>query len=167
MAEIMTGLAVVIAAVSAAVAIVARRDSARSAKAAEAALELERREVARQTELCDVRWERVNRGPAGLLAYRNCGTTSAYDVTVVVTINDERFEVGSDHVPGGDSIQYDASDLLGRAQREAANARSRARSSRPGVFYVPMTRFNVRARIAWKSELGTPSAQSIPADNPA
>ena len=60
-----------------------------------------------------------------------------------------------------DSIEFDARSRYQEAGQRAANESFSGR----GVTYIAARQFDVSARISWKSELGTPGAQSIPAES--
>ena len=152
----------VVAVAALAVAWLARRDSHRSAEAsaasAEAAAEsaaVAQRNEARHLERTDVRWERRReRGDDhSQVVYRNVGTTPAFQVAVVLTINDARVTVEADVVEPGGSITYDASGM-GRRVVIAAGYGPDGASRAYG------TRYTVTARITWQSKLGTPGVWS-------
>jgi hypothetical protein len=156
---ISAALAAVIAVVAAAFA---RRDSRRSADAAERSAAtaedsagssaesaaVARREEGRLIERSDVEWRRLVERPErrGHLEFRNVGTTVAHVVTAVVSVNGERIHLECDRVLAGGSSTYDATKL-GKTAVIAGSV---------GGKYVYGTKFDVTARITWQSQLGTP-----------
>lgn len=159
-----TVVAAVLALVSAGVAILARRDSRSSAEssrdaadAAQHSLDLARQQDARTLERRDVRWERIKSG--GVLEYRNVGTTTAHDVTAVLTINGERVPLNDlGDVQAGGSFSHDASDTYAAAVR-ADRARTQRMNAGGMIFASRGPEFVVTARITWESELGIPGVQ--------
>jgi hypothetical protein len=167
-AGVVGGVAGAGGAVWAAVAAVgARREAARSAAAAEdsadsarGSLDVMRAEAARAVERVDVGWARQrNKRKPGFVTLRNIGSTTAYDVAVVLTINGDRIELAPGNVAPGGLVEHDATDIY-RAESQAASA-AMARASAAGVFYAASTKFRVSARITWQSELGTPDVLVI------
>ena len=134
--------------------------SSRSAVAAEESLELSRLEARRQVERTDVEWEREEREDhPGFVVYRNVGTTTAYAVTAVLTINDHRTDLTCGDISANGLIEYDAGQLYTLAEQELAA--DYAAMSAAGIDYVSRTRFVVTARISWESELGTPIIRTL------
>lgn len=159
-----TAIAAIVAVVAIVVAALARRDSRRSADAAERSAAtsedsakssaesaaVARREEARRIERNDVEWRRVAERPErGDLQFRNVGTTTAYVVTTVLTVNGARIHLQQECVAAGESITYDARELGKRVVIAASFGPS-------GTNRAYGTRFDVHARITWQSELGTP-----------
>lgn len=149
------------------VAVGARHEAARSAAAAEdsaasarGSLDVARAEAARAVERADVSWERLRdeRRP-GFVTLQNSGSTTAYDVAVVLTINGERVALAPGDVAPGGLVEHDATSTY-RAESQAAST-AMARASTAGVFYAASTKFRVSARITWQSELGTPDVRVI------
>jgi hypothetical protein len=145
-----------------AVAWLARRDSHRSAeasaasaKAAAESVAVAQRDEARQLERTDVKWERLRkRGEDhSQVVYRNAGTTPAFQVAVVLTINDARVTVEADMVEPGGSISYDATGMGRRVVIAASYGPD-------GANRAYGTRYTVIARITWQSKLGTPGVWS-------
>ena len=130
--------------------------SERSAVAAEESLGLSRLEARRQIERTDVEWEREKRqGPGGgVVAYRNVGSTTAYAVTAVLTINGQRFDATFGDIPANGLIEQDTGDLYALAQQK--RWADEAAMSSAGYVYGGRTHFAVTARISCQSELGTP-----------
>lgn len=161
-----SGVAAVVAMIAVAVAWLARRDSKRSAGAAErSAISSEdsakssadsaavaQREEARGIERADVEWQRIVERPARQehVEFRNVGTTTAYVVTAVVTINGERIHLQQDQVQPAANLTYDATGLGKRVVIGGTIGGSR------GGSFVYGTRFDLQARITWQSKLGTP-----------
>lgn len=159
---IATAVAAAIAVVAVVVAAFARRDSKRSADAAERSAAtsedsarssaesaaVARREEARQIERTDVEWRRVSERPErrGHLEFRNVGTTTAHVVSAVLTVNGERTHLECEQLLAGGSISFDATKL----------AKKVAIAGSVGGKYVYGFRFDVAARITWQSELGSP-----------
>jgi len=149
------------------VAVGARREAVRSAAAAEdsadsarGSLDVMRADAARAVERVDVGWSRLrDKRRPGFVILRNIGSTTAYDVAVVLTINDERIALAPGDIPPGGLVEHDATDIY-RAESQAASA-AMARASAAGVFYAAATKFRVSARITWQSELGTPDVRVI------
>lgn len=163
---IATVIATTVAIIAVFVTWLARHDSKRSADAAErSAVSSEdsaessadsaavaRRDEARRLERTDVSWQRIMEGRdrQGHLEFRNVGTTIAYIVTVVLTVNGERIHLQQDEVRAAAGITYDASELGKRVVLAAS------RGGPSGNRYAYGTHFDVHARITWQSELGTP-----------
>ena len=165
--EVIGVVGAVVAVGALAVAFLARLDSRAAARAstvsataAEQSLELSRLSSQRQIERTDVEWKREKgKGQRGIVAYRNVGATTANAVTVVLTINGQRFEVPFGNVEPNGLIEHDASELYNQAaQRRAAAVRNAASA---GVSFFPSSHFDVTARISWESELGTPSIRTL------
>jgi hypothetical protein len=146
---------------SARAAVASAESSERSAVAAEESLGLSRLEARRQIERTDVEWERDKRkGPSGgIVAYRNVGSTTAYAVTAVLTINSQRFEETFGDIPANGLIEYDSGDLYALAEQK--RAADRAAMAAVGIGYGSITHFAVTARISCQSELGTPIIQML------
>jgi hypothetical protein len=145
---------------SARAAVTSAESSERSAVAAEQSFELSRLDARRRVERTDVEWERDKRkGHRGVVVYRNVGATTAYAVTAVLTINDQRFDLAFGDVEPNGLTEHDASELYNHAaQRHAAAVRN---ADSAGVFFVGSPHFDVTARISWESELGTPSIRTL------
>ena len=156
------------------VAFLARRDSRaaaraaetsaesseRSAVAAEQSLELSRLESRRQVERTDVEWEREQpKKRPGVVAYRNIGTTTAFAVTAVITVNGQRFDLQCGNVTPDGLVEHDATHLYNLARQDSAALVSSM--SRAGISYFGSAHFAVTARISWQSELGTPSIRTL------
>ncbi|SDF96934.1 hypothetical protein SAMN04487781_3122 [Cellulosimicrobium cellulans] len=164
--------AAVVAALALIVAWLARRDSRRSAdasdrsadasdrsaRAAERAAEITELEARRRVERSDVAWQRVTDIESGLVRYQNIGSHDAFDVTVVLTINDERTTLNPGQVSPGGHFEHDARTTYG-AENQAAL--EEMRSSPPGIFIITTTRFSASARISWESELGSPGIVTL------
>lgn len=160
--SVATAVTAAVAVAALAVAWLARRDSHRSAEAsaasAEAAAEsaaVARRDEARHLERTDVKWERPRqRGDdQSQVVYRNVGTTPAFQVAAVLTINGTRATLEADVVEPGGSISYDATGM-GRRVVIAASYGSDGANRAYGIRYM------VNARITWQSKLGTPGVWS-------
>jgi hypothetical protein len=145
---------------SAGAAVTSAESSERSALAAEQSFELSRLDARRRVERTDVEWERGKRkGHRGLVVYRNVGATTAYAVTVVLTINDQRFTLAFGDVEPNGLIEHDASDLYNSAaERHKVSVRN---LSAAGITYVGGPTFKVTARISCQSELGTPIIRTL------
>ena len=140
---------------SARAAVTSAESSERSAVAAEQSVELSRLEARRRVERTDVEWEREkSKGHRGVLVYRNVGTTTAYAVTVVLTINNQRVDVPCGDIPANGTIEYDAGELYALAAQKAAAAAAAWHAAGYGGGHG--THFAVTARISCQSELGTP-----------
>ena len=113
------------------------------------------RDEARKLERTDVRWERSRRrgDDQSQVVYRNVGTTLAFQVAGLLTINDTRVTVEAAMVEPGGSISYDATGM-GRRVVVAASYEPGGANRAYG------TRYMVTARITWESELGTPGVWS-------
>ena len=145
---------------SALASVTSAESSRRSTVAAEESLGLSRLEARRQIERTDVEWERDKRkGLRGVVVYRNVGTTTAYAVTAVLTINDQRFDATYGDIPANGVIEHDAGELYTLAEQKGwANV---AAMSAAGYVYGGRTHFDVTARISCQSELGTPIIQTL------
>lgn len=131
-----------------------------SADAAAVSVEIARAERARATERTDVHWIReVIEDRPGYVAVRNAGSTAAHSVRALVTINGEGFELGPIDVPPLGYVTLDAGVIYVPLQ-EAATEMWR-RSLEYGFVGTPRTEFDVRIRLTWLSELGTPERQVI------
>lgn len=153
--------------IAAVMAIRARSDSRAaavasetSAEAAEGALELSRAEVARARERTDVQWDRqYDKARLGLVRYRNVGSTTAYNVTIALTVNDVREDLSLGDVAPGGTIEFDKTEVRFAAAVRADQRRVEAQHDGIGLIAGP--RFHVLARITWTSELGTPAVVAI------
>lgn len=146
---------------SAGAAVTSAESSERSAVAAEESLGLSRLEARRQIERTDVEWEREKRkGPGGgVVAYRNVGTTTAYAVTAVLTINGQRFDATFGDIPANGLIEHDSGELYALAEQKLWA--DTAAMSAAGWVYAGRTHFAVTARISCQSELGTPIIRTL------
>lgn len=105
-------------------------------------------------------WERVEvPEEPGLVRFQNVGTHAAFDVTVVLTINDERVTLSPGEVPPGAYFEHDARGAYWEAERE--RDRKDAEFAGSGILAVFSTRFDVGARISWQSELGNPGIVTL------
>ncbi len=158
-----------LAAAALVVAVLARKDSKRSADAAddsaassrrsadasERASEISELEAKRRVERRDVVWKHFEDvSTPGLFVWRNDGSTTAYDVTAVVYVKDERIEKDVGTLRPGEDFVVDGSEIHKRATEEWR------RAAEQGIFFGPgLGQF---ARISWSSELGTPSIETVP-----
>lgn len=162
MAEWVSAVAAVLAAVFAGAAwIVARRasaDSRRSADASELAATaaadsaaVAKTEADRRIERSDVFWEFVNQTDdlRWKVEYRNIGLTAAHKVEAALVINGVRVDLQADRVPPGQSISHDAHDIHQEAERRWLDGLEHGFLGSPGM--------EIEARIVWSSELGTPA----------
>ncbi len=114
----------------------------------------------RKIERTDVEWRAEGGKKAhGLIAYRNVGSTTARAVTVVLTVNGQRFDLeAGDVVPDG-LVEHDARELYTKASNElAASKRAFAES---GFLRTGSAHFEVTARISWQTDLGTPYIRTL------
>lgn len=144
------------------VALLARRDSRQSAvasaaaaRAAEAALALQEAEVARAREVSDVAWA-LRVPEAGTIACVNTGGSAAHNVRLVLTIDKHRETLVAGTVAPGDSLDFTrATDIWRIAPlRNGSPELVAIAGPRENAFRVKVT-----ARVAWTSQLGTPSTQ--------
>lgn len=130
--------------------------AADSAESARGTLDVMRAEAARAVERSDVDWRREqDKHRRGAITLRNVGSTTAYAVAVVLTINGDRISLAPGDVPAGGVVEYDATDVYRAASAAASSAMARQRAV--GTFYAATPKFRVTSRITWESELGTPA----------
>jgi hypothetical protein len=146
--------------VSARASATSAASSERSAKTAEQSLELSRLESERRVERTDVEWKSEGgKSSYGLITYRNVGTTTAHAVTIVLTVNDQRYDLEPGDVAPDGTVEHDSRDIYTRASNDLdATTRSLSNS---GVAYFGTTHFEVTARISWQTELGTPYIRTL------
>jgi hypothetical protein len=146
--------------VSARASATSAASSESSAKTAEQSLELSRLESERRVERTDVEWKSEGgESSYGLITYRNVGTTTAHAVTVVLTVNDERFDLKPGDVAPNGTVEHDSRDIYKRASADLEA--SRRALSQSGLAYMGTTHFKVGARISWQTELGTPFIRTL------
>lgn len=153
------------AVVASVIAVLARLDSKASAAAAKVSadaaggsLELARLEARRLTERTDVQWRR-DEDRSGLVILRNVGSTAAYAVSVVLTVNDQRFDLKFGDVPADRTVEHDVREVIDEIAIKNSRALAAMRST--GTYYGGPTQVKISARISWQSELGTPAIQML------
>lgn len=145
---------------SARAAVTSAQSSERSAVAAEQSFELSRFDALRRVERTDVEWERGEReGHLGVVVYRNVGSTTAYAVTAVLTINDQRFDATYGDIPPDGVIDHDAEEFYALAEQK--REKDAYEMAAVGVIADFSTHFAITARISCQSELGTPIIQTL------
>lgn len=162
MAEWVSAIAALLAAVFAGAAwVVARRanaDSRRSADASELAARaaadsatVAKTEADRRIERSDVLWEFVDQADdmRWRVEYRNTGLTAAHNVEAVLVIDGVRVDLQAERVAPGQSISHEAQDLHQEAERRWLDGLEHGVLGSPGL--------KVETRIVWCSELGTPA----------
>lgn len=135
--SVATAVTAAVAVAALLVAWLARQDSHRSAEASAASAEaaaVAGRDEARRLERTDVKWERLRKrgDDQSQVLYRNVGTTPAFQVAVVLTINDARVTVEADLVEPGGSTRYNAAGIGRRvvmAARHGADGASHAQGT--------------------------------------
>lgn len=161
MAEWVSAIAAVAAAVFAGAAWVvawrAHKHSGRAADAAEvsakAATEtalIAKVEASRMAERHDVDWEFVEQ-PANrrsCIEFRNIGLSAAHSVEAALDLDDVRVEIRCGTVLPGHTFTHDATDCHQVADRRWQEGLEAGFLGTPGI--------DVKARILWTSELGTP-----------
>lgn len=132
----------------------------KSAKAADAAVDLQRAEVARTRERVDVDWE-MNRKSraAGQVILTNTGSTTAHDVDVVVTVNGDRLISHADTVAPADTVVIGAAEQRDKSARAFSDRERSLRGS--DLLIIGGPRWKLSARVTWASDLGTPGVQVI------
>ena len=90
---------------------------------------------------------------------RNVGTTTAYSVSALIRVDDERFDVVAGDVGSDKTFDCDARHVYS-AMRER-NRRTVNEMSQAGIAYFPSSSVEIEARITWQSANGTPGVQVV------
>jgi hypothetical protein len=133
-------------------------EARRSSDAAIAANELTRDEVLRDKELHDVEW-RIEESQGGLLRLRNVGTSTAFSVSALVRVEEQRFDVVGGDVDTDGTLTCDAASVYQSKHDE--NRRLIQAMSQSGIAYFPSGTVTIEARVTWQSAMGTPGVQIV------